>query len=84
MREAEPLPVHFENSGLERVAQSGLCPAAGSHLDEAQRRIGQRGNEPRHLEPTSPEPIDTLVNELFPVQGDWQLLARDPAAATSL
>ena len=54
MREAEPLPVDLEDSGLDRVAQSGLCPAAGGRLDEAHRRVGERGNDPRHLEPGAP------------------------------
>ena len=84
VREAETLPVDLEDSGLDRLAQSGLCPAAGGRLDEAHRRVGERGNDPRHLEPGSPEAIDTLVNELFQIRGNWQLLARTHPAASSL
>ena len=69
MREAEPLPVDLQDSGLDRLAQSGLRPAAGGRLDEAHRRVGERGNDPRHLEPGSPEAIDALVNELFRFEG---------------
>ena len=50
-------------------AQSGLCPAAGGRLDEAHRRVGERGNDPRHLEPGSPEAINALVNELLQIAG---------------
>ena len=68
MREAEPLPVDLEDPGLDRVGQPGLCPAAGGRLDEAHGRVGERGNDPRHLEPGSPEAIDALVDELFEVR----------------
>ena len=84
MREAEPLPVDLEDSGLERFGQSGLCPATGGRLDEAHRRVGERGNDSRQLEPGSPEAIDALVNELVQIRGNRQLLARTHPAASSL
>ena len=78
MGEAEPLPVDLEDPGLDRVGQSGLGAAAGGRLDEAHRRVGERGDDPRHLEPAGPRPIDALVHELFQVRGKRQLLARTP------
>ena len=58
--------------------------SAGGRLDEAHRRVGERGNEPRHLEPGSPEAVDALVNELFEIRRNRQLLARTHPAASSL
>ena len=57
--------------------------AAGGRLDEAHRRVGERGHDPRRLEPGSPEEIDALVDELVQVRGKWQLLAGSERAASS-
>ena len=84
MREAEPLTIDLQDSGLDRLAQSDLCTIAGRRLDQAHSRVGERGNDPRHLEPGSPKVIDALVNELFQSRWEWQLLARIHAAASSL
>jgi hypothetical protein len=83
VREAEPLAVDLEDSSFYRVAHSSLCPAAGGGLDQAYRRVGERGNDPRHLEPGSPQSIETFVQELFQIRGNRQLLARTHPAASS-
>ncbi len=58
MREAKPFPVDLQDSGFDRLAQSGLRGAPGGRLDEAHRRVCERGYHPRDQEPWSPEPAD--------------------------
>ena len=84
MRKAEALTVDLEDSGVNRIAQSDFCPAANGRLDEAHRRIGERGNDPCHLESRRPETIDALVNELVPICGNRQLVPRIYSAAPPL
>src|SRR6266850_7027932 len=84
MGEAETIPIDLQDSRLERGGQSGLCPVAGGRLDKAQRRVGERGNDPRNLEPASPEAVEALVNELFQIRGNRQLLTRVQPAPPSL
>jgi hypothetical protein len=83
VREAEPFPVDLEDSGLERVAQSRLCPAARGRLGQAHRRVRERRNDSRDLDPGSAEAIEALVNELLQVRGKGQLLARTYPTAAS-
>ena len=84
MCEEDLLAVDLEDSGLDRLGQAGLRPSAGSNLDLAYVRVGERGNDPRHLQPGSAQAIDALVNELVQARGKGQLLARQHPAASSL
>ena len=60
MGEAETIPVDLEDVRLERLGQSGFCPPAGGDLDEAHRRVGERGNDSGNRDPGSFEPVSAI------------------------